>query len=67
MVEQLARFAPTLRESIECYSRYCALIQESAELKLVEEGPLALVAYRANEPQPRVVTTVIIRLMVSAH
>lgn len=56
MVEQLARFAPTLRESIECYSRYCALIQESAELKLVEEGPLALVVYRANEPQPRVVT-----------
>ncbi len=56
MVEQLARAAPTLRDSIACYERYGPLIQEAAEIELIEQGPLALIGYRAHEPQPRAVT-----------
>lgn len=56
MVEQLARAAPTLRDSIACYERYGPLIQEAAEIELVEQGPLALIGYRYHEPQPRAVT-----------
>jgi len=56
MVEQLARAAPTLRDSIACYERYGPLIQEAAEIELIEQGPIALIGYRSHEPQPRAVT-----------
>jgi AraC-like DNA-binding protein len=55
MVEQLARSAPTLRESVECYARYDPLIQEGAETRLIEQGDRAHIIYQTNEPLPNAV------------
>jgi AraC-like DNA-binding protein len=65
MVEQLARSAPTLRASIECYMRYDALIQEGAETELIEQGDRALIVYRTNEPLPHAVVDFVLSYTVA--
>ena len=54
-MEHAARSCPTMRDALECAARYLHLLNEAAEINLVEQGKQVLWRYRITDgvPQPR--------------
>jgi AraC-like DNA-binding protein len=54
-IEYAARSCATLREALECAARYTHLVNEAAEVSILDHGPHALWRYRITDgvPQPR--------------